>query len=231
MKTALVTGANRGLGLGFTEVLASRGHTVYAGMRRTDGFRASSPNIKAIELDIQDDTSIQKAAETIRSEVGSLDLLVNSAGVNKDTATSNHKELVSKLDSLDREALLLMFNVNSVSPLLVTKYMVPIMTTQHCFIINVSSQRASFSDENESANYGYRATKVALNMFTAASLSDLPKNVQTFAVHPGSVKTDMNPWGEISPQESATSILAILDKWQPEKNGKFLNYDGTDYPL
>ena len=231
MKTALVTGANRGLGLGFADVLASKGYTVYAGMRHTDGFKSDSLNIKTIELDVQNDVSIQSVVETIRSEAGSLDLLVNNAGVNKDTATGNRKEIVTQLSSLSREALLLMFNVNSVSPLLVMKYMVPIMTSKDSFIINISSQRASFSDKNESANYGYRASKVALNMFTIASLFDLPKNVQTFAVHPGSVKTDMNPWGKSSAHESATSILCILDNWQPEKNGKFLNYDGADYPL
>lgn len=231
MKTALVTGANRGLGLGFAEVLASKGYVVYDGMREVAGFQPPAPNIKPITLDVHDDASIQKAAAAIRADTDTLDLLINSAGLNKDTATSGHKELVTQLDSLDRDALLLMFNINAVGPVMVMKYMVPIMTNPNAFIINISSQRASFSDENESANYGYRASKVALNMFTLASLHDLPQHIQTFAVHPGSVKTDMNPHGTMTPQESASRILSIMDNWQPDMNGAFLNHDGSRYPL
>lgn len=229
MKIALVTGANRGLGLGFAEVLALKGYVVYAGMRSTVGFKSLAENITPILLDVSDDNSIQKAAASIRSEGKSLDLIINNAGLNKDTATSGHKELVTQLSDLDRDALMRMFAVNTISPLMVMKYMAPLMTSQGS-IINISSQRASFADENSNANYGYRASKVALNMFTFCSLHDLPSNIQTFAVHPGNVKTDMNPRGELSPQESARSILHILDNWQPTMNGNFLNYDGIEYP-
>lgn len=230
MKAALVTGANRGLGLGLVKVLVSKGYTVFAGMRTVDGFTPIA-NVYPITLDVANDETIQNVAETINAQAGKLDLLINNAGLNKDTATDGHKELVSNLPDLDRAALLNMFNINSVSPLIITKYLAPLMTSDQCFIINISSQRASFSDPNTSANYGYRATKVALNMFTLASLFDLPQNIQTFAVHPGSVLTDMNEHGTISPEESATRILAILDNWDAKKNGRFLDNDGSLYPL
>ena len=68
-------------------------------------------------------------------------------------------------------------------------------------------------------------------MLTFCSLFDLPKNVKTFAVHPGGVKTDMNPNGEHVPIEQAEKMIAITKNWKEEFNGKFLRFDGTFYPL
>lgn len=231
MKTALVTGANRGIGAGFVDVLAAQGYKVYAGMRHAKGYVPASPNVEALELDVADDASIQRAAQKLGEDGATLDLLVNNAGLNKDTATDGHSEQASKLDSLDRAALLKMFDVNAIAPLMMAKYMTPLMTGERAFIVNVSSQRASFGDQNTSANYGYRASKVALNMFVACLPFDLPKNIQTFAVHPGSVLTDMNQKGTVKPADAAAQIIAITTSWDPAKNGAFLNTDGQYYPL
>ena len=104
------------------------------------------------------------------------------------------------------------------------------MTEANSFLINISSERASFENKNTHANYGYRASKVALNMITQCLLFDLPQNVSTFAVHPGWVKTDLNPSGVLSPEESARSILHILDTWDSSMNGAYLDTDGSPFP-
>lgn len=232
MKVALVTGANRGLGKGFVEYLLTQDYRIFAGVRDPEKTTFTQNNVTAIPLDVADDESIKHAFSLVKAEIQTLDLLINNAGTNKESATNNRKELVSKLDKMDRSIMLRMFDINSVSPLLVLKQFSPLMS-QDSFVINVSSDRASFHDEfeNSNGNYGYRASKIALNMLTFCSLYDLPKGVRTFAVHPGSVRTDMNPTGDYSPKEQAEKIIAITKNWKQEFNGKFLRYDGTLYPL
>ena len=160
-------------------------------------------------------------------------MIVNNAGVNKDTATNNHKEYVCNLGSLKREDLLKMFDVNSISPLMILQKFPPLLTSDPSFVINISSCRASFHDEfdNSTGNYGYRASKIALNMLTFCSVKDLPSNVKTFAVHPGSVKTNMNQQGDQTPYEQAEKIISITKNWKEEFNGRFLRYNGVEYPL
>lgn len=231
-KTAFITGANRGLGEGFVEYLLDQGYKVFAGMRDISS-KKSSKNYIPVKIDVADDASISKAFESVSSQTDQLDLLINNAGLNKDSATADRKELVCNLDQLDRASLLKMFDVNSISPILVTKQFLPLLTGSPSFIINISSCRASFHDEfaNSNANYGYRASKIALNMMTFASLQDLPENIKTFAVHPGSVKTDMNPGGTEPPLEATENIISITDNWDDDFNGKFMRYNGELYPL
>lgn len=227
MKIALVTGAGRGLGKGFIDVLSSKGYFVYAGVRDTSGF-SDNENIKFIQLDVGNDETVARVRDQIKAEKGQLNLLINNAGLNKDTATNGQIEKVTKLDSLERSLLQEMFNINAISPIMLIKYILPLMTEQNSFIINISSNRASFTDTtNTVGNYGYRASKVALNMFTQCLLYDLPENVSTFAVHPGFVKTDMNPKGILTPKDAADRILQIIEDWKPDLNGKYLNNDGS----
>lgn len=235
MKSAFVTGGGKGLGKGFVEYLLDQDMLVFVGIRNPQDNRLTPhKNLRNISLDVSEDTSIAKAAEMVGKEVDSLDYLINNAGVNKDTATNGHKELVSAVSKLDRQKLLHMFAINTIAPLLMAQQFLPLLSKTNSFIINISSCRASYHDEfdNTSGNYGYRASKAALNMMTFCSVMDLPASVKTFAVHPGSVKTDMNPEGEDNPYEQARKIIEITtSKWQGEWNGKFLRYDGTVYPL
>ena len=59
----------------------------------------------------------------------------------------------------------------------------------------------------------------------------LPTNVKTFAVHPNEVITEMNPNGEFTPAQSADAIHKLIENFNLENNGKFLNYDGSIYPV
>lgn len=231
-KSAFVTGAGRGLGKGFVEYLLDQGYYVFAGVRSLEAHMPSEM-LEYIECDIANDDSIRKCRDTIASKIKSLDILINNAGLNKDSATNGHKELVTNLKDLQRKSLLEMFNVNAISPLLVAQQFLPLLTATPSFVINISSCRASFHDEfeNPTGNYGYRASKVALNMYTFCSVRDLPKNIKTFAVHPGSVRTDMNPGGSQTPYQQAESIFSITKSWKEEYNGKFMRWDGSLYPL
>ncbi len=236
MKAIFITGANRGLGKGFVEYSLNNGFRVFAGFRNNLDFDEklkSNQNLSLIPIDITDEVSITKAFLLVKKETDHLDFLVNNAGNNKDSATNNNKDIVCKLSQLDRNVLLNMFNVNSISPMMVLKQFLPLLQGRPSFVINISSARSSNKDENKNTNgnYGYRASKAALNLMTVASLFDLPPNVRTFAVHPGSVKTDMNPTGTDLPIDQARKIIDITNNWKDEFNGKFLRYDGTIYPL
>jgi NAD(P)-dependent dehydrogenase (short-subunit alcohol dehydrogenase family) len=235
MKTALVTGSNRGLGRGFVEYLTDQGVKVFAGARKPESFDkelASHPKVRVIPLDVASDASIKKAARLVKAETDHLDYLINNAGLNKDSATNGRKEKVSQLKSLDRKTLLKMFEVNSIGPIMMVKEFMDWLSKGRSFVINVSSCRASYNDEypNSSGNYGYRASKIALNMMTFCSRHDLPKKVKTFAVHPGGVKTDMNPGGTDDAYEQARKIIGITRNWKEKFNGRFLRYNGVFYP-
>lgn len=233
MKTAFITGGNQGLGSGFVDQLLENGWKVFASTRKKDVGLRVHENLEWLYLELEDDRSIDEVGEYVVRSTDTIDLLINNVGVNKDTATGNKKEKVCTLANLDRAMLLRMFNVNAVAPMLILKKLLPLLNGSPSFVINISSGRASYQDEtpNEFGNYGYRGSKAALNMFTFCSLKDLPEHVKTFAVHPGSVKSQMNPSGESEPKDAARMILSIAENWNDEWNGKFMRYDGTLYPL
>jgi NAD(P)-dependent dehydrogenase (short-subunit alcohol dehydrogenase family) len=227
MKTVLITGSNRGIGKALTEYYLNRGFVVYAGVRTLDKTVTDNPNFRQLQLDVEDDDSIKAAVAHIKNESKVLHVLINNAGISKRSAGIPSPESVSHLGELDRTALLKMMDVNSISPVIVAKYAVPLMTDADSFIINVSSLRATYENSADgSGNYGYSSSKLALNMLTLCLAYDLAENISTFAVHPGSVKTDMNSGGTMTPLESAEAIGQIIQNWRPEYNGRFLNYNG-----
>jgi NAD(P)-dependent dehydrogenase (short-subunit alcohol dehydrogenase family) len=236
MKTAFVTGGGRGLGKGFAKYFLDKGFQVFIGVRnpkKVGEDLENNKNLVAVKIDVSDDESIKSAFQEVAKKADHIDYLINNAGLNKDSATNNKKGLVCNLNVLDRASLLKMFNVNSISPMMVIKFFLPLLNSKPSFVVNISSARSSYKDEypNSNGNYGYRGSKAALNMMTFSSLFDLPQNVKTFAVHPGGVKTDMNPTGEHKPIEQAKRIINITENWKDEFNGKFLRFDGTFYPL
>lgn len=236
MKAVLVTGSGRGLGKGFVTYLLDEGWKVFGGMRHismADPDLTTNPHFVPVTLDVTDNASINAAFKIVAEQTKYLDLLVNNAGLNKDSATNNNKDLVCKLGDLDRQSLLKMFDVNSISPMIVLQKFLPLLKETPSFVINISSCRASYHDEfgSTNGNYGYRASKTALNMMTFCSVMDLPNNIKIFAVHPGSVMTDMNPEGTDLPYDQAKKIMDITTNWKEEFNGRYLRYDGSLYPL
>ncbi len=229
MKSAFITGANRGLGYGFVEYLLKEGFQVFAGTRVLSDNLPENENLIWVQCDVTDDISIDKAVEAIKEKTKGLSFLINNAGVNKDTIAEGDKDLVSKLGCLDRKALLGMFDINAISPIIVVQKFLPLLTADPCFIINISSARASFGlgHGGSTANYGYASSKAALNMMTFCSEEELPQNVKTFTVNPGGVRTDMNPDGPNEPIKKAEKIIGLTAKWKDEFNGKFLHHDGT----
>jgi NAD(P)-dependent dehydrogenase (short-subunit alcohol dehydrogenase family) len=210
-----------------------RGFLVFAGTRKITDSLPQHKNLIWVECEVTDDASIDKAVEVVKAKTDNVTFLINNAGVNKDTILERNKDLVSTLGSLDRKALMSMFNINSVSPIIITQKFLPLLKDDQSFVINISSARASFHDGHvgSTANYGYAASKVALNMLTFCSEVELPENVKTFAVNPGGVRTAMNPEGPNEPIEKAQKIIGLTENWREEYNGKFVHHNGSFYPL
>lgn len=233
-KVALVTGARRGLGFAFVKRLLSEGYRVVAACRESSTpalQEIASENLTVLQMDVEDDASIEQTIQRVSQITPSIDLLINNAGVNSDTASPDNPNKVRMLEELDRSLLNKMFNINAIGPVMVTKALLPLLkSAPQGFVINISSERASFNERHKDHNYnnyGYAASKAALNMYTYDLAHDLQQHgISIFCLDPGSMKTDMNPGGEISPDQAAEKILSIYNNFTPELNGRFLDNTG-----
>lgn len=201
MKRALVTGANRGIGLAIAKGLVAEGLDVIAGARSTEAGTAAAQEIgaRSVVLDVADATSIEAAV----TSVGPVDVLVNNAGILGSGAVLD--------DPAEFEASMA---VMVHGPYLLMHHLTPHMVLQgYGRVVNVSSGWGAFSDGLAGpASYG--VAKAALNALTFASARTLPNAVKVNAMCPGWVRTRMGGAGATrSPEAGAdtTIWLATLD--------------------
>lgn len=222
-KTALITGANKGIGLETARQLGKMGISVFLGARdlakgeaaaellRGEGIAAS-----ALALDITSEAAVQSAAGALAAKTGgSLDVLVNNAGVFLDWGTS---PLEVSEDVIRRT-----FETNYYGTLRVTRAFLPLLrkSAAGARIVNLSSVLGSITLAADTSSFysamkgmAYQTSKAALNMMTVAFANELRgEGIKVNAVHPGWVKTDMGGEGaqmEI-PDGARTSVrLATL---------------------
>ncbi|GAB9473142.1 Short chain dehydrogenase [Globisporangium polare] len=227
-KTVLITGATRGIGLKLTELYVKRGWNVIGAARDTtkaDQLRVLSP-YKIVQLDAADEASILNAAKQLDGEA--IDLLINNAGIFLGSDMNETKADLMK-----------QFEVNVTGPLLVTRAFIPhlkaaVAKNGLAKVAQISSYMGSITLNDGGFNgfYGYRASKAALNMINASLAVDLKSDgIATFALHPGYVATDLNGHqGTISTDESASGLVAVIEKLTIEDTGKFVSYDGESLP-
>ena len=224
MKTAVITGASRGIGSEFVVRLLDRGWRVYAGYRQ-DMHRLDlleNENLFTCQLDVTDNDSIAAFANTIEHRV---DLLINNAGV-PDGRWRNIKEI-------DDEWALDVININSIGPVRLVRSLYDKMGGENpSTVVMISSLMGSIDDCHSGRSYAYRASKTALNMFTVAMKKEaLEDNISFLILHPGWVKTRMG--GENAPVEMETSVdgmMELIGKHTLEDSGRFVQYDGVDLP-
>ena len=230
--TALVTGANKGIGLHIARQLAAAGLTVHVGSRDAGRGRRAVEQIgggaRLLLLDVTDDGSVAEAA----GQVGELDILVNNAGIMAGTATAPD----SDVDSFRRT-----YETNLFGVVRVTNAFLPALRrSAHPRIVNVSSGTGSLTWSTGPEPHfpaggvgaAYRSSKTALNaltLFYAQSLAGFKVN----AVAPGLRNTDLNDRAAASdgdPAEGAAGAvrLALLDDDGP--TGGFFSWDGTVMP-
>ena len=224
MKTAVVTGASRGIGSEFVVRLLDKGWRVYAGFRQ-DKHRLDlleNENLITCQLDVTDNVSIELFSNNIGYPV---DLLINNAGV-PDGRWRNIKEI-------DDEWALDVININSLGPVRLVRSLYDKMGGENLStVVMISSLMGSIDDCHSGRSYAYRASKTALNMFTVAMKKEsLEDNISFLILHPGWVKTRMG--GENAPVEMNTSVdgmMRLIEEHNLEDSGRFVQYDGVDLP-
>ncbi len=222
MKTVLITGANRGIGLALTRQYVARGDRVIA------CCRTSSPALDATGAQVEPgvDVADARAVETLANRLGDvrLDLLILNAGI----------MTFETLDGLDDEAFERMrhqFEVNALGPLRVVAALRDKLAPG-AKIGLMTSRMGSVEDNGSGGSYGYRASKSALNAIGKSLAVDLePKGIAVFLLHPGYVATDMvGGTGDVSPEEAATNLIARLDALSLKETGTFWHANGTRLP-
>lgn len=233
----MVTGANRGLGLGCAEALAKKGfHVVLVGRKAADlekiTAKINSVGGKASFLlaDVSRLEDIEKIKKEFEKKYTRLDILINNAGVFKETMDFTKQELVSA-QLVDSKLLLEVFETNTLSAYRMIQAFLPLMKKQGSGkIVNVSSGMGQLS-EMEGNWPAYRISKTALNAVTKIFASELKDTkIKVNAVCPGWVKTDMGgPNAMRNLDEGVSSILwpAFIDDNGP--SGGFFR-DGKEIP-
>ena len=224
MRTAVVTGASRGIGSEFVVRLLDAGWKVYAGYR-SDLLRLeliNNHNLVCQRLDVTDNNSISEFVKIIDNDV---DLLINNAGV-PDGRWRNIKEI-------DDEWMLEVLNINSVGPVRMVKALYDKMNHESLTTVAmISSLMGSIDDCHSGRSYAYRASKTALNMLSVAMKKEAKEdNISMLILHPGWVKTRMG--GEHAPVELVDSVegmMKLINAQTLDDSGKFFQYDGVELP-
>ncbi|UXI68442.1 SDR family oxidoreductase [Tahibacter amnicola] len=231
MGIAVVTGANRGLGLEFVHQLLARRWRVVAACRKPAGALtltalagAHPGHLHALALDVAREKSIQAFVHELGLVCGHVDLLINNAGVLK---------AGERLGQVDAQSLTDSFVTNAAAPLLLVQALMPFLEkAANARIANISSQIASLAQTTAFRTPSYAMSKAALNMATRLLAAELaPRGISVGAFHPGWVHTDMG--GAKAPLSAAESVAQLLPRMldlTPGDAGRFISYDGTELP-
>jgi NAD(P)-dependent dehydrogenase (short-subunit alcohol dehydrogenase family) len=222
MKTALVTGANKGIGHEVTRQLAAKGFHVFVGARNRDAGRKAADEIvksggKAtfLEIDVSDDNSVTAAARNFTKAADHLDVLVNNAGIIVD----GDDAILEINDEIFRKTL----ETNTLGALRVTRAFVPLLAkSKAARVINVSSGGGQLAGGADGWAPAYCISKTALNGVTSQLATALP-NFAVNSVCPGWVRTDMGGSNATrSVEEGADTIVWLASDASQELTGKFL---------
>lgn len=226
MAVALITGANRGIGLALVKAYAGRRDKVYAAVRSAsdqselEEFAAASRGwVEVIPMDVTDPVEIGRAKRKLEAEP--IDVLINNAGV-------MGPERQTALD-MDFEGLAETLEVNSIGPLRIANAFLPNVKAAKGKIITLSSQMGQMQSAS-SDSLAYRVSKAAVNKLMRGLATELKsQGVAVLIVHPGWVKTDMGGDGAaLTPEDSAAGMLKLIDKLDMASTGKFLAWNGKE---
>jgi NAD(P)-dependent dehydrogenase (short-subunit alcohol dehydrogenase family) len=225
----VITGANRGIGLGLARAYAARGAEVDATARRPADAeelqslaRASEGKVRVHELDVRNDAQVGALAAALAG--ASVDVLVNNAGIAGSWSTS--------LATFDVEEALRCFDTNALGAVRVTRALVPNLRAARGKVINMTSRMGSIGDNGSGRSYAYRMAKAALNMATRNIAHELKGfGGAAAAIHPGWVKTEMGGAGATEEIADAVArIVRAIDELDAAKSGRFWHANGEELP-
>jgi NAD(P)-dependent dehydrogenase (short-subunit alcohol dehydrogenase family) len=239
---ALVTGANKGIGLQIAKDLAANGFIVLVGSRKLENGKTAAESVsetaRAVQLDVTDQASIAAAAESIQEDFGRLDVLVNNAGISHaDTQGRSLQEIVQagKLSVASLEEIHSVFETNVFGVIAVTQAMLPLLKEAPAArVVNIASSGGSLTLNSDPSNshramFGtYSASKAAANAVTVAFAAELEAaGIKVNAACPGFTATDLNFFRGTRTTEQAAREPVRLALIGPDgPTGTFSNEDG-----
>lgn len=230
MKTVLITGANRGIGLEHVRRFAARGAQVFATARSPAEAKelaalaaAEDGQIRVLAYEAGD----AEAPARLKAALGDtpLDLVFANAGAIGGKSQS--------FGSVDVENALQLIRVNALAPLKLVEALTDnVARSGRKLIAFQSSLMGSVGDNRSGGYYAYRLAKGALNMIAKNIANDLrPRGVIAVALHPGWVQTRMG--GESAPvsvDQCVAGQQRLLDSLTPADSGRFFSYEGKELP-
>ncbi|MBP6012997.1 MAG: SDR family oxidoreductase [Alphaproteobacteria bacterium] len=229
MKTILITGTNRGLGLEFVRQYATEGARILACTRHPgeaqallDLAAASKGHVTVHPLDVSSAASVAHLANEIGAEP--IDILINNAGV----YGGDHQ----RPGDIDYDAWMRTLNVNTLGPVrMLETFRGNLMKSREKKAVAITSAMGSTARHDGSALI-YRSSKAALNNAMRGMAQALEADgIIVASLHPGWVQTDMGgPSATLTPNSSISALRKIIAELKPGDNGRFLNYDGAEIP-
>lgn len=233
MTTAMVIGANGGIGAALVAALANSGRydRVIATARSEPAALPTGVDYQAI--DVVDPASIAAAAARIDAP---LTRVIVATGTLHDDDGGPERSL----RDLDADRLARMFAINTIGPALVLKHFAPLLPRDTpATIACLSARVGSISDNRLGGWYGYRASKAALNQIVRTAAIELARSrprAVCVALHPGTVDTGLSrPFQSrvqaeklFTPGYSADRLLAVLDTLTPAQSGRIFAWDGAE---
>jgi len=216
MKTVLITGANRGIGLQISQDLVNAGHKVYMGTRakgRT-GDAVDDLNATWVTIDVAEPQSIRDAADWFGSNESELDVLINNAGIYPDKGDS--------ILDVSRDQFVETFQTNTFGVVEVTQAFLPFLRkADKARVVNLSSGYSQLEGLNADSPT-YCLSKLALNGITIMLANKLKGEIAVNSVSPGWVRTDMGgSSADRSIEEGAKGTVWLATEASHELTGKF----------
>ncbi|NIK76201.1 NAD(P)-dependent dehydrogenase (short-subunit alcohol dehydrogenase family) [Paenibacillus castaneae] len=216
IRTAFVTGADRGVGLALAAQLLKQGCQVFAGQYAAEAAALQQlqgsygEQLHVLRLDISSDESVAEALRYTSEQTEHLDLLINNGAILGNIQSTIH-------DELNYAEMMDVFNVNTLGSLRMSQSFMPLLLRSHSkFLVNISSEAGSIGDCYRDSWYAYCMSKAALNMQSKLIHNGIrTQGGRVLVVHPGWVQTYMqgklDAGAALTPEQSAAAILDLVE--------------------
>lgn len=218
MATVLITGCNRGIGLELCRQFSARGDDVI-GVCRSPSNELREAGVTIIDsIDVANGESIAALARQLSGRT--IDVLVNNAGILRSESFGN----------IDYDVMLEQYRVNALGPLRVTEALADNLRSGSKVAI-VSSRVGSIDDNTSGGNYGYRASKTAVNQIGMNLKHEFEAlGIAVALLHPGLVATEMTGGSGIQAKDAAAGLIARIDELSMDNSGGFWHAEGYELP-